>query len=231
MSFARSLLLLALSLPEASSLRTAASRTGVPSAVTRRDLLRSGAACAAGVVSTCCAARPAVAANIPQTKIDLNEQLVLILRVKEAASQEARLIKTGKYKEIQRLNVKRAIKFMIDNYSLNERFVKASSFAPAMQVATAGQYGQAAVESLIQILEYFPDKLTANDLTREQEKFVMAALDSTNRNIDLFCELMPPPALAAAKLQIEDENRQNDAEYKEVNDEPMLNVPSAKKAD
>ena len=30
-----------------------------------------------------------------------------------------------------------------------------------------------------QILEYFPDKLVANDLTREQETFVMAALGST----------------------------------------------------
>ena len=226
---------------------------------------------------------------------------MLILRVKEASSQEARLIKTGKYKEVQRLNVKRAIKFMLDNYALNERFVKAASFAPSSQVMTAGQYGQNAVESLTQvpaddqttlrpstrrrvrriparappgtratacapprrqILEYFPDKLVANDLTREQEKFVMAALDNTNKargrrsrahahtacacasasahararartlpatprahtqrgralmraslaawreqNIDLFCELMPPTAVDAAKAQLEEENK------------------------
>ncbi|KAL3905236.1 MAG: hypothetical protein SGPRY_010984, partial [Prymnesium sp.] len=67
-----------------------------------------------------------------------------------AAGQETRLIKTGKYRELQRLNIKRAIKFMLDNYSLNERFVKAASFAPASQVVAATQYGQAAVESLIQ---------------------------------------------------------------------------------
>jgi len=151
---------------------------------------------------------------------------VLILRVKEASSQEARLIKTGKYKEVQRLNVKRAIKFMLDNYALNERFVKAASFAPSGQVMTAGQYGQNAVESLTQILEYFPDKLVANDLTRDQEKFVMAALDNTNKNIDLFCELMPPTAVDAAKAQLEEENKLNDIEYKEVNTDPLLNMPA-----
>jgi len=181
---------------------------------------------AAAFGAHCALLRPAIAANIPKTKIDLNEQLVLILRVKEASSQEARLIKTGKYKEVQRLNVKRAIKFMLDNYALNERFVKAASFAPSGQVMTAGQYGQNAVESLTQILEYFPDKLVANDLTRDQEKFVMAALDNTNKNIDLFCELMPPTAVDAAKAQLEEENKLNDIEYKEVNTDPLLNMPA-----
>ena len=38
----------------------------------------------------------------------LNEDIVLILRVQEAAAQETRLVKTGKYKEVQRLNIKRA---------------------------------------------------------------------------------------------------------------------------
>ena len=86
----------------------------------------------------------------------LREQLVLILRVQEATGQETRLIKTGKYKvcnaayaayaasaeapplshpvrilqELQRLNIKRAISFMLDNYSLRDRFVTASAFAP-----------------------------------------------------------------------------------------------------
>ena len=79
-----------------------------------------------------------------------------------------------------------------------------------------------------QILEYFPDKLTANDLTREQEKFVMSALASTERNIDLFLGLMPPAAVDKAKAQIDEENRLNEAEYSEVNDDPIINAAPKK---
>ncbi|KAL1527301.1 hypothetical protein AB1Y20_015973 [Prymnesium parvum] len=197
-----------------------------PPLIHRREAVHAAAACAAASLLPFPAPRAFAA---PAAKIDLNEQLLLILRVKEAASQEVRLIKTGKYRELQRLNVKRAVRFMLDNYALGERFVKASSFAPASQVVAATQYGQAAVEGLIQIMEYFPDKLVANDLTSEQEKFVIAALASTDKNIDLFCSLMPPAALAAAKAQIEEENKLNDQEYREVNDgSDLINMPSSK---
>ena len=47
------------------------------------------------------------------------------------------------------------------------------------------------MEGLIQILEYFPDKLKVNDITAEQKKFVLAALNSVSRNIDSFLSLMP----------------------------------------
>ena len=47
------------------------------------------------------------------------------------------------------------------------------------------------MEGLIQILEYFPDKLKVNDITPEQKRFVLAALDSVSRNIDSFLSLMP----------------------------------------
>lgn len=53
---------------------------------------------------------------------------------------------------------------------------------------------------------------------------------TASQNIDLFCELMPPSGLAAAKAQIEEENRLNDAEYREVNDDPLLNAPPPKPA-
>ena len=142
----------ALVLPEVCGLRLAAptARRDSPlAAASRRDLLRTSAACAVGAALSS-TPRLANAAN-KVAKIDLNEQLVLILRVREAATQEVRLIKSGKYKEVQRLNVKRAIKFILDNYALNERFTKATSYAPSSQIATAGQYGQAAVESLIQV--------------------------------------------------------------------------------
>ena len=119
----------------------------------------------------------------------LREQLVLILRVQEATGQETNLVKSGKYKELQRLNIKRAISFMIDNYNLQDRFVTASAFAPLEKQQVATEYAQTAVESLVQILEYFPDKLVANDLSREQSQFVLAALTSTSKNIDSFLSL------------------------------------------
>lgn len=48
------------------------------------------------------------------------------------------------------------------------------------------------------------------------------------QNIDLFCSLMPPNAVAVAKAQIEEENKLNDVEYREVNESELINVPSSK---
>lgn len=53
--------------------------------------------------------------------------------------------------ELQRLNIKRAISFMLDNYSLRDRFVTASAFAPLESQQLATDYAQTAVESLIQV--------------------------------------------------------------------------------
>ena len=148
---------------------------------------------------------------------------MLILRVQEATTQETRLVKTGKYKELQRLNIKRAVNFMLENYSLRDRFVTASAFAPLEQQQQATDYAQTAVESLIQILEYFPDKLQANDLTPAQSQFVLAALVSTSKSIDSFLALMPGDAVDAAKAQVAEENSMNQADYDEVG-EAIVNV-------
>jgi len=131
-----------------------------------------------------------------------------------------------RYKSLQRLNVKRAVSMMMDNYDLNGCFVKASAAAPGSKVQTAVGYGTTAVESLIQIIEYFPDKLVANDLSREQQTFVISALDSTSRNIDSFLDLMPSTALDAARAQVEKENQLNNKEYSEFNEEEIINKPA-----
>ena len=82
---------------------------------------------------------------------------------------------------------------------LRERFIAASFYCEPEQIAAATQYGNTAVESLIQILEYFPDKLKVNDITPDQKKFVLAALNSVSRNIDSFLTLMPADQVRAAK--------------------------------
>jgi hypothetical protein len=166
--------------------------------------------------------RASAASNLKKKK-ELTPELVQILRVKESCSQETRLITTGKFKDLQRLNIKRAIGMMLENSELRERFISASLYCPPEQIAQATTFGNSAVENLIQILEYFPDKLKVNDITPDQKKFVLAALDSVARNIDGFLALMPPDQVKAAKEQIEEENRLNLAELPE--DVTLLNPP------
>jgi len=192
------------------------------SAVSRRQLLTTAAAASA------CPSLPwaASAANKNlKVKKPLKPELVLILRVKESTAQETRLISSGKYKDLQRLNIKRAVGMMLENSELRERFVSASLYCPPDQVQVATQAGNTAVESLIQILEYFPDKLKVNDLTPDQKKFVLAALESTSRSIDQFLELMPADTVKAAREQIEEENALNAAELEE-RDVKLLNPPA-----
>lgn len=81
--------------------------------------------------------------------------LYYILRVREAAEQESRLIKSGKFKDVQRANVKLAVKFMIENYRLNDNFIAASGYLNGDKRIKAGEIGQTVVQNLYTILEYF----------------------------------------------------------------------------
>lgn len=80
--------------------------------LSRRQL--ATAATAAAVSSLPGAWRASAASNLKKKK-PLKPELVQILRVKESTGQETRLISTGKYKDLQRLNIKRAIGMMLDN--------------------------------------------------------------------------------------------------------------------
>lgn len=153
----------------------------------------------------------------------LKAQLLLILRVKEATTQETRLIESGKYKTLQRLDVKRAIKFMLYNYQLRDRFGGASAFAADYNTQLqANKLGIKAVDALQTILDYFPEDLKANDLTDQQKNFVLKTLKKVRKTIDQFCDLMPTIAVKAAEKQLVEENKLNAVEYPE--DEEMLNV-------
>ena len=97
-------------------------------------------------------ASPAFAAE----RQSLDAVLYRIMRVKEAVQQETRLIKSGKFKDVQRANVKLAVKFIINNYRLNDAFVTASAYLDSNdRRVEAGQVGQAVVQNLYTILEYF----------------------------------------------------------------------------
>jgi hypothetical protein len=88
-------------------------------------------------------------------KYDLEGFLYKVVRVREATQQERRLIKSGKFKDIQRANVKLAVKFMIQNYQLSDNIVAASAYLPGGSQMKAIDVGQSAVQNLQTILEYF----------------------------------------------------------------------------
>ena len=86
----------------------------------------------------------------------LDELLYRIVRVREATEMESRLIKTGKFKDAQRANIKLAVRFMVDNYRLNDAFLAASTYLDGTsRRLEASQLGQSATQNLITILEYF----------------------------------------------------------------------------
>ena len=119
-----------------------------PSMSTRRSVLQSFSFASVALISS----TPAFAAQ----REPLSEVLYRILRVREATQQEVRLIKSGKFKDVQRANVKLAVRFMVDNYRLNDAFVTASAYLDGSnRRVEAGQVGQRAVQNLYTILEYF----------------------------------------------------------------------------
>ena len=87
----------------------------------------------------------------------LGQLLYMILRVREATEQETRLLKTGKFKDVQRANIKLAVRFMVENYRLADTLVAASAYIEggSGRRIEAGQLGQNAVQNLLTILEYF----------------------------------------------------------------------------
>ena len=97
-------------------------------------------------------------------------------RVMEATTQEERLIKTGKFKDVQREdappcatrdagrthsparappagnNIKFAVRLMLDNYRLADSIVDSSQLAVAAAQADAARTGREAVETLLTLL-------------------------------------------------------------------------------
>jgi hypothetical protein len=122
------------------------------SVVSRRSLFeKAGLVSAAGLASILL---PSMASAVERPPLD--SLLYRILRVREATMQEMRLIKNGTFKDVQRANIKLAVKFMIENYRLNDAFVGASAYLDGNDKrVAAGATGQAAVQNLYTILEYF----------------------------------------------------------------------------
>eukprot|EP00557_Chaetoceros_sp_GSL56_P006908 CAMPEP_0176497872 /NCGR_PEP_ID=MMETSP0200_2-20121128/11984_1 /TAXON_ID=947934 /ORGANISM="Chaetoceros sp., Strain GSL56" /LENGTH=265 /DNA_ID=CAMNT_0017895971 /DNA_START=136 /DNA_END=933 /DNA_ORIENTATION=+ len=149
--------------------------------------------------------------------------LYYILRVREATEQETRLIKSGKFKDVQRANVKLAVKFMVDNYRLNDNFIAASAFLTGDRRIKAGDIGQTVVQNLYTILEYFDASDVENIKVGStglagKEVIVLNGLQAAKKGIDDFVSLFPKEDVMAVIARIEEENSLNEKEFdKELN--------------
>ncbi len=140
---------------------TAANNNEETSKISRRSFFTSTTASAFLLSSNLLLPTTTTTTNIIQSANAADEEptvqtpLYFILRVKEATEQETRLIKSGKFKDVQRANVKLAVKFMLDNYRLNDNFIAASAYLGGDRKIKAVNIGQTTVQNLQTILEYF----------------------------------------------------------------------------
>jgi hypothetical protein len=98
----------------------------------------------------------------------LSAYIYNVLRVREATEQETRLISTAKYKDVQRANVKLAVKFMINNFKLSDSIIAASSYLTGNARIEASGIGLNAVQSLYTIVEYFDSSDVENIKVRRK---------------------------------------------------------------
>lgn len=191
-----------------------------PMYVTRRCMLIG----AASSVSTSLLYQPSTAIAAAARE-SLDSVLYRIVRVREATQQETRLITTGKFNDVKRANIKLAIKFMVENYRLNDAFIAAATYIPDATTATkleAGQVGQRAVQNLYTILEYF-DAADVQNLKVGQlsgkDQIVLKGLDATRQSIDEFLNYFPKADLDRVISKVEEENELNVKEF-----DPSLGV-------
>lgn len=149
----------------------------------------------------------------------LETSLYSILRAREAVTQETRLIKSGKFKDAQRANVKLAVRFIVQNYYLNENFITASaSLEGGNKRYQAADIGQQCVQSLLTILEYFDSSDVQNIRVAtsglgDKEIIVLKGLEATKSRIDEFLSFFPSDTVDGVKRRIQEENDLNAKEF------------------
>mmetsp|Transcript_25073 Transcript_25073/g.35101 ORF Transcript_25073/g.35101 Transcript_25073/m.35101 type:complete len:248 (+) Transcript_25073:50-793(+) len=211
--------------PEVPSSRRAFFQNTVAVATTAAAVMTTGAA-----APTWAAEGGPPGAKAPKRELD--DCLYTILRVKEATAQETRLIQSGKFKDVQRANVKLAVKFILQNYRLQDTFITASSYIPDNQKRIeAGNVGTSAVQALLTILEYFDSsdvqniKVGSSSMSGSKEDLVLKGLDSTKKSIDEFLTYMPVAQVEKVLTKIKEENELNKSEWDPALGD-ILNMPS-----
>ncbi len=140
--------------------------------------------------------------------------------MKEATQQERRLIKSGKFKDMQRANVKLAVKFMVQNYNLSDSVIGASAFLSGgnTQQMMAIDTGQMAVQNLQTILEYFDTSDVENIKVGKgsmsgKEEIVLKGLEATEGKLNEFLSYFDQETVARVMAQAESENELNTKEF------------------
>merc|ERR1711871_1258576 len=123
-------------------------------------------------------------------------------------------------------DIKMATRMMIKNYYVEDSMVNAISYMPSSSYDPAMRYSKETVEALYQVIEYFPEKLNVGQVKKEQEIFVIEALEQCRRSIDGFLGLLPPDAVKEAYAFVEEENRLNLEDYKKAELGNYLNSPT-----
>jgi len=185
--------------------------------ISRKDLLLGSFAVTGLLVAP---SQASAAAERPP----LDQLLYKLMRVREATFQESRLINSGKFKDVQRANVKLAVKFIVNNYRLSDTIVQASAYLEDNNKRmSAGTVGQGAVEDLLTILEYFDTsdvqnlKVGSRDSMSGKQELVNQGLQSARGNIDGFLDYFPKEKVEAARKKVIYENELNFKEW-----DPML---------
>lgn len=211
-------------MPTTTSCRVRARTGNVALEATRRAMVLAGSSAA---FSRSLLAPPLVFAAGEAEPRDCNEAVYMILRVQEASQQEVRLVRSGKFKDLQRANVKFAVNLMLNNYDLLSNVNAASTLSAKSYEAS--QVGREAVEALQQILEYFDSaqkSLQVESLSGEKLEFVLKALQAVDGKCEQFLALLPRSEVDRARLVVTQENKLNQAEYEEANPgESYLNPP------
>ena len=130
---------------------------------TRRGFLETSVLSTVGILTSLSTQTQPALADEEQSSTSLDDEevktvqtpLYYVVRVREATDQESRLIKSGKFKDVQRANVKLAVKFMVENYRLNDNIIAASAYLTGNKRIQAVEAGQSTVQNLFTILEYF----------------------------------------------------------------------------
>lgn len=190
-------------------------------AFSRRNLFRQGGIASATIfLSTINSLNPLPAQAADKAAATLDTYLYKIIRVREATLQERRLIQSGKFKDMQRANVKLAVKFMVQNYRLSDSVVGASTFLSGgnSQQMRAIDTGQMAVQNLQTILEYFDSagieniKVGKNSLNGKEE-IVVKGLEATEVKLNEFLSFFDEDSVTRVKDLIQEENELNVKEF------------------
>lgn len=193
------------------------SRSPQQAAGSRRTFLASAIAAAAAAPLAAVAEDAPSSDSSSSNKIKpLPQYIYNVLRVREATEQETRLLSTGKFKDVQRANVKLAIKFILNNYGLSDSVIAASAYLKGNARVQASGAGQSAVQSLYTIVEYFDssdvENIKVNSLTGK-EAIVNNGLKAVRRDIDEFLSYFPADVIEEQRQKVKTENELNFKEF------------------